>query len=243
MAYARIASGYRPGGPNVQVVDPITGMVRGGSSFQPDKLWNYELGTKLALNDVLTLDASVFHIDWKDIQLQSVVDGLTAFVNGRRAKSDGVETALSYLPLRNLTLSATATYTNARLADAVPSVKAVSGERLPNAPRISAAIRADYRMSLGNDWTGIAGASWSYIGNRTVSYDASVSPLQYDLPKYQTVDLRIGADHGGLELSVYLRNVGNTLGQISADTTFNLPNYRISVIEPRTVGALLTYSF
>jgi iron complex outermembrane receptor protein len=243
MAYARIASGYRPGGPNVQVVDPITGMVRGGSSFQPDKLWNYELGTKLALNDVLTLDASVFHIDWKDIQLQSVVDGLTAFVNGRRAKSDGVETALSYLPLRNLTLSATATYTNARLADAVPSVKAVSGERLPNAPRISAAIRADYRMSLGNDWTGIAGASWSYIGNRTVSYDASVSPLQYDLPKYQTVDLRLGADHGSLGLSVYLRNVGNTLGQISADTTFNLPNYRISVIEPRTVGALLTYSF
>lgn len=243
MAYARIASGYRPGGPNVQVTDPITGMVRGGSSFEPDKLWNYELGTKLALNDVLTLDASVFHIDWKDIQLQSVVDGLTAFVNGRRAKSDGVETALSYQPFRNLTLSATATYTNARLADAVPSVKAVSGERLPNAARTAAAIRADYRMPLGNDWTGFAGASWSYVGNRTVSYEASVSPRQYDLPAYETADLRIGAERAGFVLSLYVRNVGNTVGQISADTTFNLPYYRISVIEPRTVGALVTYGF
>jgi outer membrane receptor protein involved in Fe transport len=243
MVYARIASGYRPGGPNVQVVDPITGTVRGGNTFQPDTLWNYELGIKLALNDVLTLDTSVFHIDWKDIQLQSVVNGLTAFVNGQRAKSDGVETALSYQPLRNLTLSATASYTNARLADAVPSIKAASGERLPNAPRASAAARADYRMSLGSDWTGFAGASWSYIGNRTVSYDASVSPLHYELPAYQTVDLRLGAERAGLGLTVYLRNAGNTRGQVSADTTFNLPYYRISVIEPRTVGALLTYRF
>jgi len=243
MAYARIASGYRPGGPNVEVTDPITGMVRGGSSFEPDTLWNYELGIKLALNDVLTLDTSVFHIDWKNIQLQSVVHGLTAFVNGRRAKSDGVETALFYQPVHNLTLSATASYTNARLADAVPSIKAASGERLPNAPHGSAAARADYRMSLGNDWTGVAGASWSYIGNRTVSYDASVSPLQYELPAYQTVDLRLGAEHRALGLTVYVKNVGNTAGQIAADTTFNLPYYRISVIEPRTVGALITYTF
>jgi outer membrane receptor protein involved in Fe transport len=243
MAYARIASGYRPGGPNVQVVDPVTGTVRGGSAYQPDTLWNYELGVKLALNDVLTLDTSVFHIDWKNIQLQSVVDGLTAFVNGGRAKSDGVETALSYRPLRDLTLSATATYTNARLADAVPSIKAASGERLPNAPRSSAAARADYRTSLGSDWTGFAGASWSYIGNRTVSYDASLSPLQYELPAYQTVDLRLGGERAGWGVTFYVRNACNARGQISADTTFNLPNYRISIIEPRTVGALLTVTF
>src|SRR6185437_10740949 len=118
-----------------------------------------------------------------------------------------------------------------------------SGERLPNAPHGSAAARADYRMSLGNDWTGVAGASWSYIGNRTVSYDASVSPLQYELPAYQTVDLRLGAEHRALGLTVYVKNVGNTAGQIAADTTFNLPYYRISVIEPRTVGALITYTF
>ena len=243
MAYARIASGYRPGGPNVRVIDPITGTVRGGDSFQPDTLWNYELGVKLSLNAALTLDASVFHIDWKDIQLQSVVDGLTAFVNGGRAKSDGVEAALSYQPLRNLTLSATAAYTNARLADAVPSIKAASGERLPSGPRTSSAVRADYRTSLGNDWMGFAGASWSYIGNRTVSYDASLSPLQYDLPAYQTVDLRLGGERAGWTMTLYMKNVCNTRGQISADTTFNLPYYRISVIEPRTVGALLTFAF
>lgn len=243
MAYVRVASGYRPGGPNVRVVDPITNTVRGGSSFEPDTLWNYELGVKLALNDVLTLDTSVFHIDWKDIQLQSVVDGLTAFVNGGRAKSDGVETALAYQPVRNLTLSVTGYYTNARLEDAVPAINAASGERLPNAPRTSAAARADYRVSLGGDWTGFAGASWSYIGARTVSYDASLSPLQYTLPAYRTVDLRLGGDRGDFQLTFYVRNVGNTRGQISADTTFNLPYYRVSVIEPRTVGVMLSLNF
>ena len=70
-----------------------------------------------------------------------------------------------------------------------------------------------------------------------------MSPRQYELPAYHTVDLRLGGERGALGLTVYVRNAGNTRGQISADTTFNLPYYRISVIEPRTLGALLTFTF
>jgi outer membrane receptor protein involved in Fe transport len=243
LAYARVSSGYRPGGPNTQVVDPVTGTVRGASAFAPDSLWNYELGVKLSPNRMVSFDASVFHINWKDIQLVSVVDGLSAFVNGGRAKSDGVETALSFLPIRELTLSATAAYTNARLADAVPSIKALSGQRLPNSPRVSAALQAEYRTGLGGDWIGYTGASWSYIGNRNVSFDTSTSPVQYVLPDYQRIDLRAGAERGAWNISLYAKNVANKRGEISADTSFALPLYRISIIQPRTLGALLTFTF
>jgi len=243
LVYARVASGYRPGGPNTQVTDPVTGTVRGASSFAPDSIWNYELGVKLSPNRMVSFDASVFHINWKDIQLVSVVDGLTAFVNGGRAKSDGVETALAFLPVRELTLSVTAAYTNARLSDAVPSIKALSGQRLPNAPRISSSLQAEYRTELGGGWIGFSGAGWSYIGNRNVSFDGSTSPLQYELPAYQRIDLRAGAERGDWNLSLYAKNVANKRGEISADTSFALPLYRISVIQPRTIGALLTFTF
>jgi hypothetical protein len=63
------------------------------------------------------------------------------------------------------------------------------------------------------------------------------------MPAYRSADLRLGGERDGLGLSVYVKNVGDARGQISADTTFNLPYYRISVIEPRTVGATLTYAY
>ena len=62
MAYARFASGYRPGGPNAIPDAPPT--------FAPDKTNNYELGVKGDFfAHTLSIDASIYYIDWKDIQI------------------------------------------------------------------------------------------------------------------------------------------------------------------------------
>ncbi|HJV62371.1 MAG TPA: TonB-dependent receptor, partial [Albitalea sp.] len=76
--YANIAKGFRLGSANRPV--PDTALVRQDiqdlhlpitsppDSYQPDSLWSYELGTKSRLLDNrLTLNLAVFHIDWKDI--------------------------------------------------------------------------------------------------------------------------------------------------------------------------------
>src|SRR5262249_806130 len=87
MLYARLASGYRPGGPNVATpAAPAT--------YAGDKTENYEVGVKSdSLDHRLSLDASLYYVDWKDIQLQlrDPLTGATYFTNGSRAKSEGVE--------------------------------------------------------------------------------------------------------------------------------------------------------
>ena len=97
MLYARVATGYRPGGPNVlthsaHIVPP---------TFNSDKATNYELGIKTDLFDgMLRLDAAVFYIDWEDIQLL-VSDGVVSGNgNGGTAESQGVEWAATLLPGR-----------------------------------------------------------------------------------------------------------------------------------------------
>jgi len=63
--YARIASGFRPGGPNFVLAPGL-----GNPTFSADTLWNYELGGKYtAPGKRATLDLAVFDIQWKDIQL------------------------------------------------------------------------------------------------------------------------------------------------------------------------------
>src|SRR5690606_32394935 len=60
-AYARAASGYRPGGPQTNPTPPP-----GAQTFvRPDTVWNYEAGVKgSALDGALAFDISAFHIDW-----------------------------------------------------------------------------------------------------------------------------------------------------------------------------------
>ncbi|HEC0197047.1 TPA: TonB-dependent receptor, partial [Escherichia coli] len=65
MLYARVATGYQPGGPNVAMV---------GIPPQVDSsmLDSYEVGIKSQFADRrVTFDLSVFRIDWDDIQVSS----------------------------------------------------------------------------------------------------------------------------------------------------------------------------
>ena len=70
MLYARVATGYRPGGPNVFLpgVPP---------TVDSDSMTNYEIGVKSSLaGGAVQLEAAVFYMDWDDIQLG------VAFPNG-----------------------------------------------------------------------------------------------------------------------------------------------------------------
>src|SRR5262249_30588008 len=89
MVYARFASGFRPGGANSVPTAIDSGVP---STFSTDHTNNYEVGLKGDFLDRhLSLDASVYHIEWKNIQLQLAVNAWGYIANGGSAKSDGVE--------------------------------------------------------------------------------------------------------------------------------------------------------
>jgi hypothetical protein len=63
--YATASKGYRLGGFN-----PGT-----GAEYKTDALWNYETGVRLAPAKGLTVDATLFHMDWKDAQVNARQSG------------------------------------------------------------------------------------------------------------------------------------------------------------------------
>jgi len=243
MFYARAASGYRPGGPNLVALDE-NGDPIGDPTFRPDKLWNYEIGVRSRPLDGVTFDLSGFYIDWSDIQLIGVRNGLGVAVNAGSAVSKGVEASLVVTPLPKWTVSGQVTYTDAHLTDAAPDLGARDGERLTSVPDWSFSVATDYNFDLGSAWARL-GATWRYAGPRTSSFDGNAQYPQYNLPAYHVVDLRAGVALGEWDLSLYVRNLFDKRAQLSANTIFASAGgpARLAIMRPRTVGLVATTTF
>lgn len=245
LAYVRVASGYRPGGPNLAILDPMTGLPIGGSTFKSDSLWSYEAGVKLRPASWLTADVSYFHNDWKDIQLNAVRNAIGVIANGAGAKSDGVEFAFTARPIPEWTASLSGAWIDSRLNGAASDIGGIDGENLPNSPRWTLGASTDYELFDNGSFKGSIGASWKYVGERTASFDAAAGIPQYVLPAFNTLDLRAGLEAGHWNLDLYVRNLFDERGQLSATTAYAFAGgpARVTVVRPRTFGAILSTTF
>jgi len=238
MVYARVASGYRPGGANTTTGAPM--------SYAPDKTRNYEVGTKADfLDNTLSIDTSVYYIDWSDIQIQLRTPlGFAYSGNGGKAKSEGVEFSATLRPLADTTIAAWVSYDDARLTqDFVNSPTfGLKGNVIPNTPEYSGNISADQSLPLWHDWTGFIGGVVSYVGDRTGPFQPKTAPQRQDFPSYTTVDLHTGVTYGTWKFSVYANNLGNTRALIGGGLGYYEPATRI-YIPPRTYGVSVITKF
>jgi outer membrane receptor protein involved in Fe transport len=243
MLYARLASGYRPGGPNIVSVGQAP------PSFAPDKTQNYEIGVKgSALNHTLTLDASVYYIDWQNIQLQlrDPVSGSVYFANGSRAKSQGLEVEVEARPWTGMTVTAWVALNDAELTEPLPANGAVgfSGDRLPDSSRFSGNLSLNQDFALTGSTTLFAGAALSYVGDRYGIFNSAppaVPPRQY-LPPYAKTDVRAGVKYETWTLNLYVNNVADKRGVLSGGLgTLNPAAF--NYIQPRTLGLSAVKTF
>ena len=250
--YARVAKGFRPGGPNVLPPDVPEGTP---ATYGSDSVMNYEVGLKIQSADGRwSLDLSAFHIKWKDIQLLAVVNNFGVNTNGAGATADGAEFTASYRPLRGMRLSANAAWNNARLDDATETiVGGFEGDRLPFSPRYTAALMADYRWTIGDTMPAFAGASMRRMSGQhgAFNYEYRVANgRQREIPSYNVVDAYAGIELGTWTVEVYGKNLGNSDGRLStgvvtANGALVNPNGAIGtgVIAPRTLGFTLTKEY
>jgi outer membrane receptor protein involved in Fe transport len=228
MTYARIASGYHPGGSNVgsSAVTPAI--------FAPDKTQNYEVGAKGEFLDRrLSLDASVFHVLWHDIQLLARADNIYSYiVNGSRAQSDGVELSLTAKPLSGLTMSGWAVWNEAKLTEPLPG-GCCAGDRLPYSSRFSGYASATQEVPLWADVRGFVTASLSYVGSREAEFNA---PRQ-TLPAYAKTDVQLGMRSEQWQGTVFVTNVIDRRGYLNSQGPFSY------VIQPRTMGFNVSLKF
>ena len=238
--YARVASGYRPGGPNVLAPGTPSGTP---TSYDADRITSYEAGIKADwLDRRLSLDLAAFYLDWKDIQLFALFNGVGINANGGTAVSKGVEFTLTGRPVRGLSVSVNGAYTDAYLTkDTDPLVGGLDGDPLPYIPDWSVNLNADYEWPV---WTGanaFVGGSVSYVGDRTPDFGVREADGDLvSLPSYTTIDLRAGVETGRWLIQAYVKNLTDKRGitSILTLTPGSYPNDAgaIGITRPRTIG-------
>ncbi len=248
LVYLSASKGFRPGGPNVGVGSICSGNLSSlGLSavppqFSSDSLWSYEIGSKNTfLDHRLQINASLFYIDWRNIQqnvyLPACGEQFTA--NLGKAKSEGGDIEVIYKPIEALTFDLTAAYTDAKLtktscagaliyngaACTAPGVVtpvspiATSGDALLGAPW-SFAASTEYHFP---EWGGRM--PYARLDFQRLTAQKSLLPGQnsnnalFDttlpgLPVVNNLSLRAGLRFNGFDISAYADNLTNAHPQL-----------------------------
>jgi outer membrane receptor protein involved in Fe transport len=260
LIYVEAAKGFRPGSPNSAI--PGTPAV-----LQPDYLWDYEIGGKSAwLDGRLTVDGSVYYIDWKNIQ---VVDSTPAtsvppvppnipfLGNIGSAVSKGAELEIQARPVEAWAFTLSGAYTDATYTATNAAIGITSGERIPGVPLFSGAFGPDYHWSITDAIGGFAHFDVRYESDKANGLGSTDKGIV--IPSYVLGNLRVGASFPGqTTVTLFADNLWDTrdVSEIVTNTVCltqttcpvplnpNIPAKLREVIgQPRTVGVTVSKKF
>lgn len=244
MLYLRYATGYRPGGPNYSFENPTTGEPIASEPFEADRLKSYEVGLKRETDDRrFGVNLAAYYIDWNNFQVAVIRGGFASKANAPGgATVRGLELSLTARPVRGFSASAALAYQDATMSEADESLQAAKGERLPNVPRFTGSLLADYSFDSIGRWEPSLGLTLRHVSDRQASFDDTQGFLQYDIPAYTVTDVRAGLDIGATRVQLYVRNVFDERAQVSVLNTWQ-GLARPAILQPRTVGVSLNVRF
>jgi outer membrane receptor protein involved in Fe transport len=247
MAYARVATGYRSGSPNPTAFP-------GESAFQEsDNTTDYEIGFKGDyLHGMLDLNTSVFLIKWNKMQVTDYTStGLAYPGNGGTATSKGAEVTSFVTLSPTLRLGLGVTYTDAYLTENIPSLGGLVGDQLPQSPRWSATISADYQTHFTDRVNFAGGLSYRYRDTVFNGFPSSTSltsgaPLAVPMGPQNVVNAYAGVQMAHARIKVFATNLFNNYsftGQF-IDALINNPRQaQLTPEQPRTIGLSVDYNY
>src|SRR5688572_5435067 len=245
-AYLRVATGFRPGGPNV-----LPPGAPAPATYDSDELTNYELGLRTGnASGSFALDVAAFFLDWEDIQLFQEINDFGVNANGGTAESKGLE-ASATVQSGGLSVTFSGAYTDAELTeDTDPAVGGFDGDALPYVPEWTLALGGDYQWDAFGDATAYVGGQVAYAGERPTGFDDRIDPLdpasaRREIDDYTTLDLQAGLLWDNWTLELYGKNVTDEDGitDFEAPGIFPAGAAGISIIRPRTLGLALGVRF
>ncbi len=180
LLYAKVGTGFLSGGYTLPNVAPGSFNV-----LAPEKLTSYEAGLKSQFMDNrLRMNVSVYYSDYKDMQVTTTqtTSGtpLLTRENAGAATIKGAELELAALPVKNLEISFTAGYADAKFDDFATTSNLTGlpinyrGNRLPFAPRTTGSVAVAYTIPVGALRLDLR-SSWTYRDR--VFFDANNDPL------------------------------------------------------------------
>jgi hypothetical protein len=212
----------------------------------------YEAGIKGLLFDRrLTFDLATYHSDWKDIQLNTVVGGITFVGNGGAARINGAEGQLDWTDPSGIKVGATLGFDDAKLesidSGTSAAIGASAGDRLPGSARWTASGYLEYHHDLTQGLAGYVGSTVRYQGDKVSSFPNAALDTDYLIPSYTTLDLRAGVDWSRYSAAFRVLNVTDKNGITGYAVPGVAPGLgtaaRAYLIQPRTFEISLAVKF
>ena len=243
LLYATYAKGFKSGGFNNNAF---------GNPLEPEKLTDYEGGIKAEFFDhKLRTNLAAFYYDYANLQLQRIIGSAAIPLNAGKAIVKGLEAELAVRPVRNLELSANASYLDSEIRNfstpdaARPTLGniVIDGNRLPQSPRYTVNLAAAYTIvSPIGDFTLRGEAAWTDRVYFSFYNRPEVSQPAYG--KYNAF-LNYANDKTGITASLFIRNIANKRTISSAQVSAGFSRFPIvgAYDPPRTYGVSLGYHF
>lgn len=242
MVYTNIAKGFRSG-----VVQPVVSLVTAAltgrtipTGIDEETLWSYELGAKGTFAEGrAALEAAVYYNDWKDLQINVVLDAasqLSALVNGARARTMGAELSLIVQPVERLDLRLAASHIDAEYLEADPGINIRKGDRVTSVPEYTLSTSATYRWPLTSTLTAFAFGEGQYTSER-------VDVINNGVPSDNVTmfDARLGVEGQAWNLYLFGDNLTDEDGALGVGA-LSTPGIQVRA-RPRTVGVNMSYRF
>ncbi len=203
--YALISTGFKSGGFNTLGTGALS-----GREFDNETAINYEAGFKSRwFDDRLFVNTSGFALFYDDIQVIQRLNlsgfDATAIDNAASARSLGAELEVAALPAEGLQLNLAYGFVDARFTDYEDAPGGdLSDERLPNAPRHTLSLVADYAYPVLDDFAdAYIRTEYSYTG----SFTTTAAVDREFLDSFDVVNLRLGLRAERFDVELFVENL------------------------------------
>lgn len=197
MAYAKFSTGYKSGGFNPNLSQPV--------SFEPEKLNSAEIGFKGEFFDRrLRTNLDLYWSRYKGLQISQFVSGgggaLSELVNAGRATFKGIEAEVALMPVEGLTISGSLGYNHAKyneflFRDPVSNelINIASTARFQASPKLTTNLALDYAFPETGIGQPRVTVNWAHRSFIWLYPNDEVNPFNREVssPAQDTVSARI----------------------------------------------------
>jgi iron complex outermembrane receptor protein len=250
LLYTLYSEGFRVGGINNGNQPFAPGIP---DTFGSDDLKNYEIGIKSRwLQQRLQLNATLFKIEWNDIQVEprDPVGNIPFTTNGGAADVTGVEWSLDSLLTDQLTLTLTGTYFfEHELSEDQPVLPGASdfviigreGDEIPNTPDVQLYAALRYEAPIAGRNTTFS-LDATYRGKTNTEFVPS-SPFNIALDSYTLFNAVARMDvTERVQVGLFVKNLTDELALYDGVGTFQDPEAVVAA-QPRTIGVNARITF
>lgn len=240
IVYARVSTGFRPGG-GCKGCGSVAFEIP--DFYYSDSIVNYELGAKgTFLENRLSLDFSAYNINWSNIQSTVLSPKDASYTgNGGTAVSRGFEFSSTYEPTPSLMWNATLAFNDAHLTENAPGIFGVNGDQLPQSARWMGSLGTEYRFNLSGQRRLFVGGSYRYRDRVLNQFPGTGDPAP--MAPQNIFNAYFGITSGKLTAKVYGNNVFNNHSYTGLLLLENAGFPTLVPVQPRTVGLSVDYEF